>query len=860
MPPPVQQEFLEDALATWGRLRQWTELNNYICALRSPPFYRQSLSESDPYSLRLARRVVEVTDRLAARADAAVDDDVTPRGELLALAADVALCLSPLPAPAPATAAGHRNWEPRLVSAEEPPSSFATSSPSPGTVTTATAHSRGDWAAAVARRAVPGTAMMEGLHVLTCPSVQLRINMAVARLRERVKEELVGSIEWEALPHTPKELRALRATSLLLDDFEALYQRLLATFPCARAMGSAHVPVALLPVIHEQFYQMAEWVLETELTATSKPGSHVKAFEPNNMHVMMLRPDPTSPWGVRFNSSGRITGVSAMVRSASGAGERLHQLLQETKGGVAVVSYNLKPVDFTKLDAAQAAETFCTLSPRQTRLYLKLKVDLDLKPSVEQLAFFTGRLEPSTQQKELHEQQQQKQQKQRKQEEKKQKQKPQQSEPERPQCATLVLHRDDYNVSWEVAITRDLRVMNVPTNILSKEAENFFAAYPRQVRIGGINGVAVESAVQVEALSSVVNTLVLDLHCIPPPPLPQVPLQEEDQAKENTTKNLNSVSGDHTTQKKQQPQPQQPVVKETISASEHASHLQSEREKQQQQKREATYNKTAKMREESEEEQQLTKQKQRRQQRHSSSSVQEGNESSALESDAAQDRTPSASSHSIIRKDQSGAELPYAFMRKAKAATKTTTMEVPLSDADIAALREKPLVPMHMMNAKAEGAVPWQAVIPSLDGDTEDVRVSCAEDGEAAPCSPSDATAAASSEAVTPLVLPNDVTLDLLTLDEMVLRRHSADRKWGLSLETVGHEPNKTIRIVSLPLVADVQRQRLQKQHPFYRLFLSHKGDWRILSVNGTPASRLPEVLDVMKHALLMQIKFHRLW
>ncbi|ESS69359.1 hypothetical protein TCDM_01860 [Trypanosoma cruzi Dm28c] len=90
----------------------------------------------------------------------------------------------------------------------------------------------------------------------------------------------------------------------------------------------------------------------------------------------------------------------------------------------------------------------------------------------------------------------------------------------------------------------------------------------------------------------------------------------------------------------------------------------------------------------------------------------------------------------------------------------------------------------------------------------------------------------------------------------MFLSRQSAEKKWGLSMERVGQDASRAIRVVGLPLVMDPQ----QLQHPFHKLFTSHKGGWSIMSVNGTPAARLPEVMDIMKHALHMQIKFHRRW
>lgn len=834
MPPPVSQDFLEDALATWERLRQWTDMNNYLCALRSSPFHRDSQSESDPYSLRLARRVTTVIDSLESRADVAVEGDMTPRGALLALAADVRLSLSPLPVLRP------REWGVSCV----PPAPRAAANTADGVA----ASSRDDWGAAVRRRSVTGGAMMEGLHILTCPGVQLRIEMAVARLHATVKEEMVGGKNHEAFPHSPNELQALRATRVLLEDFEGLYRHLLSTFPCMRTMGSSHIPVALMPVMCEQYYRMGEWVLETEFTAQAKPGTLVQAFDPKRLHAMIHRPDKTFPWGLRFGDNGKLAGVSAVVRSATVAGNKLHQILESTRGGLKIVTFNLKHLDFKNCDAEQVTEKLDKMSRTQKRIYLKLQRDPDVKPSVEQLAFYAVQPKRGRQQ---------------------------QQQQDELSCATLVLYRDNCSISWEVAITRDLVVMNVPVRILSPEAASFFSSYPKQVCIKGINGVEVTSAVQLEALSSTVNTIVLDLHIVS-----LTSLQEKKKAEKKTEgKTITEQSlGDINGHKTGSGQALGDLTTATSLASSETRHLTNIEEKPQPQSAIPDITEDVASSEDN------------------ALKTRRSRATSATLASVAQDCAPRTSVPPLEKKSMKRDD-------SRKTVTQTESPKFELRDPDVVALREEPLVsiPARKLKTKlhpddpvlveGENEVDIAEVstkngkyvkdvfarppvdkvfqndfTPSIDGDRTESPVLSA-DADDAPSSlflsshkeeKDFSTKALADGAVDvgPLKFPNNVTLNLLTLDEMVISRKSVDKKWGLSMETMGQEPNRTIRVTGLPLLMD---QRL-RQHPFHKLFKSHMGNWCILSVNGTSATRLPEVMDVMKHALHMRLKFHKRW
>ncbi|RNF02775.1 hypothetical protein TraAM80_06226 [Trypanosoma rangeli] len=874
----VPQEFLEDALAAWERLRRWTDLNNYLCALRRSPLHRQLQSEQGPYSLRLARRVTEVVDSLTAHEDMPIENDITPRGALLALAKDVRLALSPLPESHPP--------ESGLISVAATQLPFSTCAPV--TVVADATHTLdavasvgsdpcGDWSVAVTHRSVSGTRIMEGLHVLTCPGVQLRLEIAVARLRERLKEEVVGGINWEAFPHTPKELQALRATTMLLDDFEAFYRCLLATFPCARVMGSSHVPVALLPVLYELYYQVGEWVLETEFTARAKPGARVQSFERKKLQFMLLRPDKDSPWGLQFNHNGKLTGVSAVVRAASTAGEKLHQCMRTSKGGLSLLSCNSKQVNFNEMDGIQATAKVDALTPKQKRLFAKVQLVSDSTPSVELLAFHaTGAEHPS-----LPQQQQQQQQ--------------QERGPEELPVATLVLHRDNYNVSWDVAITRDLLVVSIPGCIFSPAALAFFARYPRRVRIAAINGVEVTSAAQVEALSSTINTIVLDLQTIPAPSLSALGEVQQEEVTLPAASRVNSST-------RQKPQGGGPPTSEDDAVLKHA------RKQPLTASKEAVAPPTKSISSTKEGDGQRGRKPAMQEQKVKSppkkanpSCPPEKVVSKAILALPAQDRAPPVPSHPS-RSEALETAGDY------KGAVQKPVLEAVLRDVDRSALSEKPLVPIHSRELKTKTAAPAPHVTkeeevvvdaaasptgcrhkggpalnntpvaavlsegftPSLDADgpgelTPAAEVDAARQPPQPPSSlyeeeqwrqlPAELPGSAAAT-VGPLELPNNVTLNLLTPDEMVLSRQSAAMKWGLSMETVGTESNRRVRVVGLPHIMD-QRCR---QHPFHRLFTSRAGDWVIMSVNGTPATRLPEIMDIMKHALHMQIKFHRRW
>ncbi|RNF23839.1 hypothetical protein TcG_01191 [Trypanosoma cruzi] len=116
----------------------------------------------------------------------------------------------------------------------------------------------------------------------------------------------------------------------------------------------------------------------------------------------------------------------------------------------------------------------------------------------------------------------------------------------------------------------------------------------------------------------------------------------------------------------------------------------------------------------------------------------------------------------------------------------------------------------------------------------------------------------AAGETPEPLVLPNNVTIELLTPEEMVIRRDSNEVKWGLSLESIGEGAERIMRIRAFP---DLPSKRdARRKHPFYKTFMKPpmKTEWRVQSINGVPSLRAAELLDIMRRALRMRIQFFK--
>lgn len=120
------------------------------------------------------------------------------------------------------------------------------------------------------------------------------------------------------------------------------------------------------------------------------------------------------------------------------------------------------------------------------------------------------------------------------------------------------------------------------------------------------------------------------------------------------------------------------------------------------------------------------------------------------------------------------------------------------------------------------------------------------------------ATATVAADAPKPLVMPNNVTIDLLTPTEMVIRRDSTKENWGLKLESSEKGEQKAMRLLSLTKL--LPKRDARRSHPFFKLFREPPGktEWRIQSVNKTPVSRAKDLLDMMRQSLKMHIKFKR--
>nr|CCC91632.1 conserved hypothetical protein [Trypanosoma congolense IL3000] len=749
MEPKVSRDVLVSAIAVWTRLQRWGDVNNYLATLNSPYMLREShnATDQDPYSLRLARRVGEVVERLEKQKEKCMELGVTPRGKLLALADVVRFCLCSTDSLRSSPVQG-------AAFPFKTPASFLLSQPT------------ADWAVAVESRGVSGAMVMEGLHILTCPGVQLRLEVCIAQLRQHIGEEITG-VHNLTIVHSPEELQALRATTMLLEDLESIYNGILSIFPCVRVMGSVHVPNALLPIILKLYYQLSEWVIDAQNTRESNVFPCVNSFSKRKLLIKMRRGDPSMPWGIQFSDEGKLARISPSVRSGSPAAESVHNLAQSTKGGLSIVEINSEGVEFANLTAKQAADKLRDLTASQLRLNIRLGEDLGQAPSLEQIAFFTVPDAMRQRAAERH--------------------------MEMPR-ATLVLHRDFCGIPWDIGISTDLRVVDVPSTILSREAGTFFKTHTRQLRIGAINGVQVVNVSQVEALSMFVNTVVLDFYDVPAPE----PLVLEDQKQKPRKHPKENKTINKATRQRALP-PHEPLKCPTKFHEKEIERPQG-----------------------------------------------------------------SASGTSLKRYDD--------FSRKDRSSSVNAAREVPLLSTPTVAERIMATIRMtessqtgggtaigdrtkRGMLSKSEGLQPALAPSPILKPPASEVSARTAGGsgiGSTTTAS-ADAGAALDNTDVMPLSFPNDVTIDVFTTEEMVVRRPCSTKKWGFLLLAEGIDSKKKILMSGLPRMLSIQ-----EQHPFSKLFFSRKGQWRIASINGTPASQLPEVIDVMKHALRMQIKFFR--
>lgn len=746
METQVPQNVMEDAIAVWNRLQCWGNASNYLLALNNPCMQHQKhgVTKWDPYSIRLARRVVAVVERLDNHREKSLGLGATPREKLLALAEVVRLCLEsfdPLGTPLVQGAAFPFKT----------PSSFL--SPSPPV----------EWERAVDKRVVSGTMIMEGLHILTYPSVQLRIEASVEQLLQHIMEEFNGGSK-RTMRHSPEELRALRATTMLLEDFDALYKRIVCVFPCVRMMGSPHIPVALLPIVIKLYYKMAEWVRDAEVTGELNSFAQITVFKKKKLFVKMRRGDKNVPWGLQFNDEGRVVQVNPSVRSGSHAAEVLHGLTQFFKKGLSIVELNSQPVSFANLTAKQATDKLHFWTIDDSRLSLTMQDDHTTPPLLEQLAFFVvpgakkqcGTLRDGD-----------------------------------DTCATLVLHRELCGISWDIRLTSELCVVDVPTSILSKEAATFFKTHHKQLRIGAINGVKVTRAYQVEALSQFVNTIVIDFYKVPPPET--VPAQVKPKRVPALKSDTKNTPSQHTSVV---------VTATAVAAPETVKRIANDGK-----------------------EQQL---------REVQTSKKKIEDSSPLDKAGGKSNSTTA----IVHAKEAPLVLVSTVAEKLRSIARAGSIPGKngangfLEDAERRAVSK---------NDEYRSATKQNEVRGNRDGDVT--------------TSLTDTVMVLDMDGAEPLTFPNNVTINMLTPEEMVVQRPSCEKKWGFSLETEGMYPKKTIHMSGLPRMLDEQWH-----HPFSKLFRSRKGEWRIASVNGTPASQLPEVIDVMKHALKMQIKFIRRW
>nr|CCC52145.1 conserved hypothetical protein [Trypanosoma vivax Y486] len=107
-----------------------------------------------------------------------------------------------------------------------------------------------------------------------------------------------------------------------------------------------------------------------------------------------------------------------------------------------------------------------------------------------------------------------------------------------------------------------------------------------------------------------------------------------------------------------------------------------------------------------------------------------------------------------------------------------------------------------------------------------------------------------------PLLFPNGVAIDLLTIKEMIIRRSSPNIMWGLVLKKFTTLNGDALRVLQLP--EPTSEHEDGRKHPFFKTFERPPvpREWRIMSVNNTSAARATDVLEIMRTALKMSIKF----
>ncbi|KAH9578359.1 hypothetical protein LSM04_004140 [Trypanosoma melophagium] len=672
----------------------------------------------------------------------------------------------------------------------------------------------------IAQRKAPQAGVIEGLHVIAWVSVKLRVEMFLQQLRMRLKAEI------DSCPtdmRSEEQVAALNTTIILLNDFEASYDNLLVTFPCVQLMDSApEAAEQLMPVLSMQYYQLAQWVELVEnstlqspnMTNNGKSSTKVQSIDRESSTVTIRRKDLTSPWGLIFNECGRLVGVDIALRSASAEGEELHRLLRCTTEGASVVAINSTEVPDILPDGAQEVlEIIRYNTSEYKRITMKLKSDTFKQLHVRQLAFFLPN---------------------------------QGGEGSSGQRAMIVLHRPDRYMPWGFDFSEDLVVQHIPTHNLSTGAKIFFSEYKGTVVLLAVNGVEVTTPNQAAALCAHPETVVLNLVVLTPAMMglrrksTSVGQQETTSAfispgieTTHTHTNTNTATMTMTT----------PLVGEkTLTPSGTPTNKKKSRKSNRKKAEVHAEDVDAAVDvAEANEAEELTAEPPQ--------TAEEEDVKETYPAVADEDTAEEPEQKQIVQEQQEKLKLLQEQEQQQQEEEEARERE-----RQLLRLQEEERRQREEQLRQEQEKENERQLLEEQEKKKKEQQKREVEDEKDHPV----AEVSDSTSLPEPLVMPNDTTIELLTPSEMIIRRESTDKKWGLTLESIGGGLDRAVRMTGLPSLAS--KHDLRRRHPFYKTFQKPpvKTEWRIQSVNGTPASKAPELLDIMRRSLIMRIKFFK--
>ncbi|ORC90615.1 uncharacterized protein TM35_000084130 [Trypanosoma theileri] len=802
---------MEDGLSTEQRLQQWGAAAELLYAPHSP--VHQPPSHKEPHAFLVARRIATVMARLNELCQKEAEVLMTPREALLELADIIRF--------------GLVSFHKEVVLGQLDQREIAAV-----------------LAEYIAHRTAPQAGVVEGLHVIAWISVKLRVEMFLQQLRMRLKVELENSHSGGI--RSEEQVVALNTTIILANDFETSYDNLLVTFPCVQLMDSApEAAEQLMPVLSKQYYQLAQWVELVENTTLQSPNTSkdensstkVQSIDRESSTVVIRRTDLTSPWGLIFNECGRLVDVDISLRSASAEGEELHRLLRCTTEGASVIAINSTTVPNILPDGAEEVlEIIKNTTSEYKRITMKLESNTFKQLHIQQLAFFLPN---------------------------------QGGEGSSGQRAILVLHRPDRNMPWGFNFSEDLVVQHIPAHNMSINAKTFFSEYQGTVVLLAVNGVEVTTPIQADALCIHSETIVLNLVVLTPAMIglrrrpthgKETVLIQQQQQKYPTREIITETPlvGETTltrspNQKKKtrkSPRKKTEVHAEDVDAAMDVAYTAEANEAEElsveppktaeEEDVKETYPAVA---DEDTAEEQEQKQIELQQQLKEEQEKEKQREQQLLQEQKEREEHQLKEEQEKQREQQLLQEQKEREEQQLKEEQEKQREQQLLQEQKKKQQQEKQQQEKQLIQEQEKKKPQQQQQLKEEEEEERDHPVAEVTDSNSTP---------------EPLVMPNDTTIELLTPNEMIIRRESTDKKWGLTLESIGGGLDRSVRMTGLPLLAS--KHDIRRRHPFYKTFQKPpvKTDWRIQSVNGTPASKAQELLDIMRRSLIMRIKFFK--